>query len=53
MGEHNIRIYDPQADANDISKAFIKNEIDIHSIGKKVESLEDYFLKLTEEETKP
>lgn len=53
MDEHNIRIYDPQADANDISKAFIKNEIDIRSIGKKAESLEDYFLKLTEEETKP
>lgn len=53
MDEHNIRIYDPQIDANVISKAFIKNEIDIRSIGKKAESLEDYFLKLTEEETKP
>lgn len=53
MDEHNIRIYDPQADANDVSKAFIKNEIDIRSIGKKAESLEDYFLKLTEGETKP
>lgn len=53
MDEHNIRIYDPQIDANVISKAFIKNEIDIRSIGKKAESLEDYFFKLTEEETKP
>ena len=53
MDEHNIRIYDPQADANDVSKAFIINKIDIRSIGKKAESLEDYFLKLTEGETKP
>lgn len=47
--EHHIRIYDNNISTNDISISFTANEINIRSIGKKQESLEDYFLKLTEE----
>lgn len=44
-----IRIYDGKADTNEIARAFAMHEVEIHSIGKKSESLEDYFLKLTRE----
>ena len=47
--EHHIRIYDKNVNPNDISKAFTSYEITIQSIGKKQESLDDYFLKLTQE----
>lgn len=47
--EHHIRIYDKNVNPNDISKAFTSYKITIQSIGKKQESLEDYFLKLTQE----
>ena len=52
IDEHNIRIYDSQITTNDISKALTLNDVEITAIGKKTESLEDYFLKLTEEERK-
>lgn len=48
MDEHNIRIYDSRITTNDIIKALALNDVEIGDIGKKVESLEDYFLKLTE-----
>ena len=49
MDEHSIRIYDGRITNNEISKALALNEVEINAIGKKAESLEDYFLKLTEE----
>lgn len=48
IDEHNIRIYDSQISTNDIIKALTQNDVEIGDIGKKAESLEDYFLKLTE-----
>ena len=52
IDEHNIRIYDSRITANDISKALTLNDVEIRAIGKKAESLEDYFLKLTEGDRK-
>lgn len=49
-GEQSIRIYDSQITTNDMTKVLAQNDVDIRSIGRKSESLEDYFLKLTEEE---
>lgn len=49
IDEHNIRIYDRQITANEISKTLALNGVEISAIGKKAENLEDYFLKLTEE----
>ncbi|RKI90209.1 ABC transporter ATP-binding protein [Parablautia intestinalis] len=46
--ERNIRIYDTGIDTKMITKTLAMNEVEIISIGKKSESLEDYFLKLTE-----
>lgn len=48
MDEHSIRIYDVRMDTKDIAKALALHGVEINSIGKKAESLEDYFLKLTE-----
>ena len=50
MDEHNIRIYESNTSTNDISKALALNEVEISAIGQKAESLENYFLKLTEGE---
>ena len=47
--EQYIRIYDTRVTTTDIAKALTSQEIDIQTIGKKSESLEDYFLKLTNE----
>ncbi|NBJ92775.1 ATP-binding cassette domain-containing protein [Parablautia muri] len=44
---YHIRIYDGRITANDISKALTENGVEIGGIGKKAESLEDYFLKIT------
>ena len=49
IDEKCIRIYDASIDTKDISKALAMNEVEINSISKKAESLEDYFLKLTGE----
>ena len=50
MDEYNIRIYESNTSTNDISKALALNEVEISAIGQKAESLENYFLKLTEGE---
>jgi len=50
MDDHTIRIYDRNVSANDLSKALAQNNVEIDAIGKKAESLEDYFLKLTQGE---
>lgn len=47
MDEHHIRIYESRITTNDIAKAMSQNEVEINAIGHKSESLEDYFLKLT------
>ncbi|MDE7269446.1 MAG: ATP-binding cassette domain-containing protein [Acetatifactor sp.] len=52
IDEHNIRIYDSWIATSDISKALSLNDVEISAIGTKAESLEDYFLKLTEEESR-
>lgn len=44
----NIRIYDARIGTKEIARELALNEIEIISVGKKAESLEDYFLKLTE-----
>ncbi len=43
-----IRIYDVGMDIQEITKALAVNKVRIISIGKRAESLEEYFLKLTE-----
>lgn len=46
---HTIRIYDSEADTGVLSKALALNDVAIQLIGRKSESLEDYFLKVTGE----
>ena len=48
MDEHNIRIYEAGAVTGEITKALATQGVEIDSIGKKTETLEDYFLKMTE-----
>lgn len=50
MDDHTIRVYDTSVSTNDLSKALAQNNVQLEAIGKKSESLEDYFLKLTEGE---
>lgn len=45
-----IRIYDVGMDIQEITKALAVNKVGIISIGKRAESLEEYFLKLTKGE---
>lgn len=47
-----IRIYDDRIDISVISKTLAMNDAAIHFIGRKTESLEDYFLKITGEGAK-
>ena len=47
--EDKIRIYDPGASTKELTKALALGDVDVTSIGKKAETLEDYFLKLTGE----
>ncbi len=42
-----IRIYDARIDTKEVAKALSLHGVEIISIGKKAENLEDYFLKLT------
>ncbi len=48
VDDRGIRIYDERIDTKDIYRELTMNGVEISSIGKKSESLEDYFLKLTE-----
>lgn len=45
-----IRVYDRSAATKELAKTLALNDIEIISIGRKAETLEDYFLKLTGEE---
>lgn len=49
MEDGNIRIYDNRIMTQELSKALALNDVEISGIGKKAETLEDYFLKLTTE----
>ena len=49
VDEHHIRIYDDQIQTSALSKTLALNNVAIDFIGRKSESLEDYFLKMTEE----
>lgn len=44
-----IRIYEVKASTHEISKAMLLNNVEIDSIRKESETLEDYFLKMTSE----
>ncbi len=46
---HAIRVYDSGADTGVLSKTLALNDVAIRFIGRKSESLEDYFLKVTGE----
>lgn len=48
MDEKNIRVYDSRVTTNDIANALSHNNVELYAIGKKSETLEDYFLNLTE-----
>lgn len=45
----NFRIYDQGATPQAVARALVLNDVDIIAIGKHLETLEDYFLKLTGE----
>lgn len=45
-----IRVYDSRVTAQELSKTLALNDVEVISLGKKAETLEDYFLKLTAEE---
>lgn len=49
VDEQNIRIYDTRMTIQELSKTLVLHQVELHSIGQKAESLEDYFLKLTQE----
>lgn len=49
MDDSRIRIYEPSAAAQNVSKELLLNGVEMISITKHTESLEDYFLKLTKE----
>ncbi len=49
VDEHHIRVYDDQIQTSALSKTLALNDVAIDLIGRKSESLEDYFLKITEE----
>jgi len=44
-----IRIYDNRVSTQELSKALTLNDVEITALGKKAETLEDYFLKMTTE----
>lgn len=49
MEDASIRIYESAATVQELSKCLALGEVGITAIGKKAETLEDYFLKLTAE----
>lgn len=44
-----IRIYDNRISTQELSKVLALNEVEVVALGKKAETLEDYFLKMTAE----
>ena len=44
-----IRIYDYRVSTQELSKVLTQNDVPVIALGKKSETLEDYFLKITAE----
>lgn len=44
-----IRIYDTRVSTQELSKVLALNDVEVIALGKKAETLEDYFLKMTAE----
>ncbi|MDE7318688.1 MAG: ABC transporter ATP-binding protein [Lachnospiraceae bacterium] len=44
-----IRIYDSRVSTQELSKILALNDVEVTALGKKAETLEDYFLKMTTE----
>lgn len=49
LDDGKIRIYDQQVSTQEVSRVLALNGVDVMAIGKRAETLEDYFLKLTSE----
>lgn len=49
IGNNTIRVYENKVSPQDISRTLSINNVSIEALGRKSESLEDFFLKLTEE----
>lgn len=49
MDDGQIRVYDNRVSTQEISKALALADVSVFSIGKRTETLEDYFMKLTAE----
>ena len=47
MENGEIRIYDMSVSTQELSKTLIMNNVEVTALGRKTETLEDYFLKLT------
>lgn len=47
--DNTIRIYDPGVSTQKLSKTMALNDVEVLSLGRQTETLEDYFLKLTAE----
>lgn len=47
--DERIRIYDNGISTQELSKALVLNDVEIIALGKKAETLEEYFLKMTGE----
>ena len=47
MENGEIRIYDMTVSTQELTKALIMNDVEVTALGRKTETLEDYFLKLT------
>ena len=44
-----IRIYDTRVSTQELSKVLALNDVEVIALGRKAETLEDYFLKMTAE----
>lgn len=44
-----IRIYDSKISVPELAQTFVLNGVEVLALGKKTETLEDYFLKMTAE----
>ena len=49
LGEEQIRIYDSHISTQELLKTFSANQVEVTALGKKCDTLEDYFLKMTGE----
>ncbi|MNP86883.1 hypothetical protein D3C76_1873880 [compost metagenome] len=50
MDDNKLRIYEKQSSIEELTKGLALNDVPIESINGQVESLEDYFLKITGED---